>query len=190
MVYVQKLIVCGSGGVGKTSIVRRYVESKFSAGYLITLGMEPSNRKIDITNNGKTFTVIQQIWDVAGQKRFQSLSEVYFKGASGALLVFDLTNSRTLTDLRGWQSEIIDKVGSIPMFLLGNKSDLKDHISVRKRDIKEIIHEYGVSKYLITSALLDQCVTEAFHLLSTEILRNEKVITIKRKRRSFLKSFR
>ncbi len=177
MVYSLKLIVCGAGGVGKTGIVRRYVENKFDAGYVLTLGMETCNQKIDIENSGNSITVALQIWDVAGQKHFQSLREVYFKGATGALLVFDLTKSRTLTDLREWHSEINEKVGPIPMLLIGNKSDLKEHIRVKKRDIKEITNEYGVSKYLVTSALLNQHVTEAFHLLTTEILKNEKIIT-------------
>lgn len=176
MVYVQKLIICGSGGVGKTSIVRRYVENKFDAGYLLTLGMEPSNQKIEIMNNGKPITVIQQIWDVAGQRRFQSLREVYFRGASGALLVFDLTKSKSLTQLREWHAEIISRVGLIPMLLIGNKSDLKDHLTVQDRDIKEIIPEYNSSKYFVTSALLNEGITEAFHELTTRILKNEKII--------------
>ncbi len=179
MVYTLKLIVCGAGGVGKTSIVRRYVENKFSAGYLLSLGMEPSNRTIDVNFDGQTISISQQIWDVAGQKRFRFVRELYFSGASGALLIFDLTKSNTLTELREWHSQIKEKVGSIPMILMGNKSDLKDHISINNDDLeKNFIQEFGVLKYFASSALLGKGISEAFYFLTSEIVKNKKIITI------------
>ncbi|MHA2105530.1 MAG: Rab family GTPase [Candidatus Hodarchaeales archaeon] len=177
MMYSLKLIVCGSGGVGKTSIVRRYVENKFSAGYLLTLGMEPSNRTINIKIDNKTYSINQQIWDVAGQKRFQFVRKLYFSGASGALLVFDLTKPNTLTELREWRAEILDRVGPIPMLLIGNKSDLKNHISINNNDLENIfIPEYGVQKYVMTSALLDKGISEAFNFLTSHILKIKNII--------------
>ena len=95
-----KLIVCGTGGVGKTSLIRRYVENKFEENYLMTLGMDPTNTAIEVDfGNGKTVPVNLIIYDVAGQDRFQSLREVFFRGAHGALLVFDLTRPETLDEL-------------------------------------------------------------------------------------------
>jgi small GTP-binding protein len=173
--YHLKIIVCGAGGVGKTAIVRRYVEDRFEHNYLVTVGMEPSNKIIEVPDGAKTEKVSLLIFDVAGQERFQTLREVFFRGAHGAFLVFDLTRPKSIDSLLDWYRQILDRVGEIPIILLGNKSDLEEQISVEQAEIDtEIIPRFRALKYYPTSAFLNNNITEAFKLIAVEALKRSK----------------
>ena len=168
--YHMKIIVCGAGAVGKTSIVRRFVENKFDFNYLLTVGMEPSNRKLEV--DGHLVNLI--LFDVAGQERFQTLRDVFFRKASGALLVFDLTRAETLDDLYEWKEQIDNRLGKdrIPNVLIGNKADLHDKIQIDYETLEDtIIPHFKPVKYLETSAYLNQNVHEAFSIVTSEVLK-------------------
>jgi small GTP-binding protein len=171
--YHLKIIVCGAGAVGKTSLVRRYVEDKFEFNYLLTVGMDPSNRLIEVDD----VLVNLVIFDVAGQKRFQTLREVFFRKAHGAILVFDLTRSETLDELEEWKNQIDERLGEIPLILVGNKSDLEDQIQIDYVSLEDtIIPEFKPFKYLETSAYQDINVRETFSLITKEILSQKGII--------------
>ncbi|MHA1969392.1 MAG: Rab family GTPase [Candidatus Hodarchaeales archaeon] len=171
--YHLKIIVCGAGAVGKTSLVRRYVEDKFEFNYLLTVGMDPSNRLIEVDD----VLVNLVIFDVAGQKRFQTLREVFFRKAHGAILVFDLTRSETLDELEEWKHQIDERLGEIPLILVGNKSDLEDQIQIDYESLEDtIIPEFKPLKYLETSAYQDKNVRETFSLITKEILSQKGII--------------
>jgi small GTP-binding protein len=171
--YHLKIIVCGAGAVGKTSLVRRYVEDKFEFNYLLTVGMDPSNRLIELGD----ILVNLVIYDVAGQKRFQALRNVFFRKANGAILVFDLTRSETLDELEEWKQQIDERLGKIPLILVGNKSDLEDRIRIDYEFLEDkVIPEYNPIKYLETSAYQDQNVRETFTLLTREILKQKGIL--------------
>ena len=175
--YHLKIIVCGAGAVGKTSIVRRYVEDKFEFNYLLTVGLDPSNRRIEI--DGILINLI--IFDVAGQKRFQTLRDVFFRKANGALLVFDLTRPETLDELYEWKLQIDNRLGKdrIPTILVGNKSDLEDMIQIDYGLLEdEVIPDFGPIKYLETSAYQDENIRETFSILTKEILKRQGILTI------------
>ncbi|MHA2340001.1 MAG: Rab family GTPase [Candidatus Hodarchaeales archaeon] len=166
--YFLKFIICGAGGVGKTAIVRRYVQNKFDHNYLLTVGMEPSNKVLDF-KDGKTCNML--IYDVAGQERFQTLREVFFRGANGALLVFDLTRDRTVDDLSTWYRQILDRLGQIPIILIGNKSDLDKKREVTEEVILEkLVPKFKALKYYETSAFTNQNIKEAFFELTEACL--------------------
>lgn len=173
--YHLKIIVCGAGAVGKTSLIRRYVEDKFEFNYLITVGLDPSNRFIEINN-----TLINLIiFDVAGQKRFQSLRDVFFRKANAAILVFDLTRPDTLDELYEWKEQIDNRLGKdqIPNILIGNKSDLEDMIKVDYEALEDtVIPEFKSIKYLESSAYLDQNVREIFTLITKETLKRQGIL--------------
>jgi len=171
--YHLKLIVCGAGAVGKTSLVRRYVNDKFEFNYLLTVGMDPSNRLIELDD----MLVDLLIYDVAGQKRFQTLRDVFFRNAHGALLVFDLTRSETLDELAEWKIQIDERSGNIPTMLIGNKSDLDDQINIDYSNLEDnVIPEFKPIKYLETSALIDKNIRKAFTLLTREILKQKGIL--------------
>ena len=171
----MKIIVCGTGAVGKTSIVRRFVEDKFDFNYLLTVGMEPSNRRLEVENH----LVNLIIFDVAGQDRFMTLRDVFFRKANGALMVFDLTRSETLDDLYEWKKQIDDRLGAdkIPTVLIGNKADLDDSIQLDYGALEDnVIPHFKPLEYLETSAYLDQNVHKAFSLLSKEIMKRQGIL--------------
>jgi small GTP-binding protein len=173
--YHMKIIVCGSGAVGKTSLVRRFVEDKFEFNYLLTVGMEPSNRKLEVENH----LVNLIIFDVAGQERFMTLRDVFFRKASGALMVFDLTRPKTLDDLQEWKRQIDERLGTdkIPNVLIGNKSDLEDSIQLDYGELEDnVIPQFKPLKYLETSAYLDQNVHKAFSMLTKEIMKRQGIL--------------
>lgn len=176
--YYFKIIICGEGGVGKTSLIRRYVENKFEENYLMTLGMDPTNTAVEVEyEKGKILPVNLILYDVAGQERFQSLHEVFFRGAHGALLVFDLTRPETLENLEKWYANLHDYAGKVPTILIGNKSDLEDEIAIDYASLEDkIMPAFNCIKYIETSAYLDSNVYQAFHEMSIGILKNRKII--------------
>ena len=173
--YHMKIIVCGTGAVGKTSLVRRFVDDKFEFNYLLTVGMEPSNRKLEVENH----LVNLIIFDVAGQDRFMTLRDVFFRKANGALMVFDLTRPETLDDLYEWKQQIDERLGTdrIPTVLIGNKSDLEDSIQLDYGALEDnVIPHFKPLEYLETSAYLDQNVHKSFSILTKEIMKRQGIL--------------
>lgn len=173
--YHLKIIVCGGGAVGKTSIVRRYVEDKFEFNYLLTIGLDPTNRLLEV--EGILINLI--IFDVAGQKRFQTLRDVFFRKANGALLVFDLTRADTLDELYEWKTQIDERLGKdrIPCILVGNKSDLDNMIQIDYAHLEDkVIPDFKPIKYLETSAYQDENIRECFSFLTKEILKRQDIL--------------
>ena len=98
-----KLVLMGKGGVGKTSLVNRYVHQRFSQNYMQTLGQDVFSKKLSINNN----QVVVQIYDIAGQERFESFRPVYLQGADLGLAIFDLTIPGTIAELKNnWLPEL------------------------------------------------------------------------------------
>ena len=122
---VLKIVVLGEAATGKTSIVRRYCEGTFLSGYKTTIGSDFYVKSLHI-NDGRINDVILSIWDLAGENRFAFMMETFMKGAKGALLVFDLSRKRTFIKLADWLQMLQRSAGSIPLILIGNKSDLID----------------------------------------------------------------
>jgi len=173
--YHMKIIVCGTGAVGKTSLVRRFVEDKFEFNYLLTIGMEPSNRKLEVENQ----LVNLIIFDVAGQDRFMTLRDVFFRKASGAIMVFDLTRPETLDDLYEWKQQIDERLGTdnIPIVLIGNKSDLEDSIQLDYGALEDnVIPHFKPLEYIETSAYLDKNVHKSFSILTKEIMKRQGIL--------------
>lgn len=93
--YLIKLILIGSSGVGKTSILTQFADNKFSENYLTTIGVDFRFKTIKIDNKNVKF----QIWDTAGQERFRTITSAYYKGADGIIMVYDVTDPSTLEDI-------------------------------------------------------------------------------------------
>lgn len=170
--YNLKIIVCGEGAVGKTSIVRRFIENKFEHRYLLTVGMEPSNKIIEVKGpNGEKIKINLLIYDVAGQKRFQLMREIFFRGANGAILVFDITRPiDTIEGLLEWNEQVKERAGDIPKVLVGNKIDVKEEFDFMTEDIADLIPKFECDHYIETSAAKGEQIEDIFEKLTKDIL--------------------
>jgi len=171
--YRFKVIVIGSMGAGKTSIISRFVRNDFSDNYQSTVGVDFGHKIIEKDRNTK---VHLQIWDVAGQERFGSVTTHYYRGAVGALLVFDITNETSWNAIFKWKNDLDSKLDkAIPILLLANKSDLvRDPSDMIVPD--SVIDDWvkanranGVVGWLKTSALKNENITLAMNKMVDSI---------------------
>lgn len=154
----------GSPAVGKTSLVRRFVQGMFSDEYLTTIGVK-IDRKI-VRVGSQEITLI--LWDLAGDDAFQPLKTSYMRGMAGYLLVADGTRKSTIDHAVSLQERIESMHGNLPFILLINKHDLKD-----QWDLEDgLAHALRARGWMIleTSALADEGVAEAFSILSEHML--------------------
>ena len=168
MAKLLKVITAGDGGVGKTTLLYRYVEGRFLAETKITLGVEFFLKELKF----KGETIILQVWDFGGQDHFRPLLENYSLGAKGALLLFDLTRPSSLEKIEQWVEICRGKNPGIPIIFLGTKLDLTDSITVDDKFARGFPKQYGFFKYLKISSKTGHNVNLAFTLLTKEILRN------------------
>ncbi len=113
-----KILLLGDGAVGKTSLVRRFVEQKFDDRYIATIGVNVKKKRLpDLGLN-------MMVWDIYGQKMNKDLHASNYSGADGAIIVYDLTRPDTFLNVDDWISEVFSITGKIPFVILGNKLDL------------------------------------------------------------------
>ena len=130
-IFEAHIVTLGNGQVGKTSIILRYIDDRFSLNYLSTIGIDSKIKKI-IMPNGEQIKV--KISDTAGQERFRSIASNYLKKANGILLVYDITSHESFSDINKWLQEINKNECNKPMVLIGNKCDLNDQREVPKEE--------------------------------------------------------
>jgi len=122
-----KVIILGDSAVGKTSLLQRYVEKKFDHRHKATIGADFLIKELDI--NGTTVTL--QIWDTAGQDRFQTLGSAFYRGADACFLVFDITSQQSFSHINAWKDEFAIQAGEDKVYaLIGNKCDMEDQRQV------------------------------------------------------------
>ena len=119
--YDLKVVTLGSGGVGKTSIIERFVSDKFSEDTQQTLGASFSTKIIEI--DGKLVRL--NMWDTAGQERYRALNRLYYKEANACILVFDIGDRESLEELRYWIRELAQHDENVLTFIAANKCDLR-----------------------------------------------------------------
>lgn len=185
MSYRGKVILCGEPGVGKTSLLVRYVDDKFSEQYHQTIGANFLIKEIDLTNiiNNLSFKSPElkkdikekgfklYFWDIGGQQDKLFSNEYYFVQAIGAMVVFNLNDLSSFNNLDFWISKLKEVSGDIPFIIVGNKTDLKRNVT--KQIINKKVKNVGV-KYFETSAKLNENVDKAFESLSIQILNKLK----------------
>lgn len=171
-----KVLILGESGVGKTSVLKRYVNNKYSSQYKATIGVSFMTKEIYINN----IQITLQIWDTAGQERFQSLSNTFYRGADCCILVHDITNARTLYSLETWKNKILDFVPpheqkSFPFILLSNKSDLADKMNiVTEKQISDWCKENQNIPHFKVSAKDGTDINFAFQTIVEQVVINDK----------------
>ena len=163
--YKFKIVIVGDSGVGKTNLVKRFIQNTFSSNTLATVGVEFYSNTYSI--NDKLIKI--EMWDTAGQERYKSITSAYYKGAMGALLVYDVTNQASFNNIERWYNEIRDfSSKDIQIIMIGNKTDLKDNIVITTEMSQNKAADLEIP-VVETSALNASNVKVAFHLLIKEI---------------------
>ena len=167
-----KLILIGDSYVGKSNILLKYLKNQFNENSKTTIGVEFGTKNIIINNK----RIKIQIWDTAGQERYRSITSAYYKGAKGALIVYDITRKNTFDNIDKWITDLkLNDDKNICIIILGNKSDLIDKREINKNDgIKKA--EMYKTAFLETSALNGDNISKAFDELIEQIVINNKNI--------------
>ncbi|MFW9947037.1 MAG: Rab family GTPase [Candidatus Odinarchaeota archaeon] len=167
--FKLKVLLTGAAAVGKTSLVQRFIKNRFAANYKLTVGVDILTKDVEF-RSGEIATL--SIWDIGGQQRFEFIRSTFYKGAAGALLVFDLTREQTYTETRKWLTEIRQFAGeNIPFVLIGNKADLLADVGiVIDRNEASSYAEKEKSIYIETSAKTGVNVDSAFTELTRRII--------------------
>ncbi|MGM0510461.1 MAG: Rab family GTPase [Thermoplasmatota archaeon] len=163
--FKRKVVLLGDGAVGKTSLVRRYVEQKFSDEYIATIGANFKKKTLEYKDEDIVLNLI--IGDLLGQKGFQNTQKANMRGASGALLVSDLTREKTLKSIPDYWIPLLEEVlgEAPPIVFLANKADLIDmddeDAKQFRNELLDLSEEHG-AKFFFTSAKTGENVEQAF----------------------------
>lgn len=167
MMSMQIVVLIGDSGVGKSNLVSRFTRNEFNLESKSTIGVEFTTRSIQVD----TKTIKAQIWDTAGQERYRAITSAYYRGAVGALLVYDISKHQTYENVGRWLKELRDHADTnIVVMLVGNKSDLRHLRAVPTEEAKQFAAENGLS-FIETSALDASNVELSFQRILTEIYR-------------------
>ncbi|XP_076024837.1 ras-related protein Rab-38 [Genypterus blacodes] len=183
--YLFKILVIGELGVGKTSIIKRYVHQIFSQHYRATIGVDFALKVLQWNHD----TVIRlQLWDIAGQERYGNMTRVYYREAVGAVVVFDVTRASTFDAVLKWKDDLDSKVTlnhgkPVPTVLLANKSD---QVSLQQPKLDSFCRENGFVGWFETSAKENTNIEEAARCLVQHILANEENTVIDSEPGSFV----
>ena len=165
--YKLKVVIVGDSGVGKSNLIKRFTTNEFNENSKATVGVEFLSKSYKI--NDKIFKI--EMWDTAGQERYKSITAAYYKGAKGALLVYDTTSAQSFENIDKWLSEIKEKTNKdIKLIIVGNKIDLVDQKVVSTEHALAKAKEWNIP-LMETSAKDATNVTEAFHDLLKEMYR-------------------
>lgn len=160
-----KIVIAGNGGVGKSSLLHRYVAGRFNRSYSVTIGADFASREVDLEDE----TIRLVIWDLAGQRRFRVVRDGFYCGAKVVILVFDITNPESWEDLSLWEEEVSQQVPGAQIVIVGNKTDL-DHERVIPHNLAYVWakkRRYGyVESSCATGAGVDDLFVGIAHLVT------------------------
>eukprot|EP01029_Cantina_marsupialis_P022695 TRINITY_DN554_c0_g1_i1.p1 TRINITY_DN554_c0_g1~~TRINITY_DN554_c0_g1_i1.p1 ORF type:complete len:214 (-),score=45.98 TRINITY_DN554_c0_g1_i1:186-827(-) len=163
--FLFKTVLIGDSGVGKSNLLSRFTRDAFNLESRTTIGVEFATKSVEI--DGKV--VKAQIWDTAGQERFRAITSAYYRGAVGALLVYDISKHSTFENCEVWLNELRDHAdANIVVTLVGNKCDLRHMRAVSNEEAIAFATKHNLA-FIETSALDSTHVSTAFQRILTEI---------------------
>lgn len=156
--YLYKIVLVGDSGVGKSNLLTRFTKNEFNYKSSTTIGVEFSTRTVEVQNK----KIKAQVWDTAGQERFRAITNAFYRGAVGALLVYDITKHESYTNVENWLKELREHGDSkMVHMLVGNKSDLKHLRAVPTEEAASFAEKNNLS-FIEASALDSNNVDTAF----------------------------
>ena len=158
----KKVLLVGNFGVGKTSLIRRFVNNEFSEDYISTIGVRVSTKEVKINNQ----LLKLLIWDVAGTQNDEKVPKAYFLGASAAMFVFDLTREETYLEINKYLESIRELSGLKKITIVGNKKDL-----LNASELETVLSKIEITVDFVASAKQDENVEDAFKLLGEQSLK-------------------
>ncbi|XP_072917431.1 ras-related protein Rab-11A-like isoform X1 [Hemitrygon akajei] len=165
--FVFKVVLIGESGVGKSNLLSRFTRNEFNHDSRTTIGVEFSTRTVTVDG----VAVKTQIWDTAGLERYRAITSAYYRGAVGALLVYDISKHQTYENVERWLTELLDNAdNNLVVMLVGNKSDLSDIRTVPIDEAMTFAEKHQML-FMETSALDSTNVEPAFQSVITEIFR-------------------
>ena len=168
--FKLKIVVVGDSGVGKTNLIRRFIQDDFQSNSKATVGVEFFSKSFKMNDN--VFKI--EIWDTAGQERYKSITAAYYKGAKGGLVVYDVTSKTSFDNVDNWVSEIKEKASTdMKTMMIGNKIDLKDERAVSTEEALEKAKLLELP-LMEASALDSTNVKQAFYDLLKEMYKEVK----------------
>ncbi|RLE79853.1 MAG: GTP-binding protein [Thermoprotei archaeon] len=164
-----KIVLCGEGGVGKTSIAHRFTKGVFYEVMKITVGIEHFTKVLEV--NGKHVNLV--LWDLGGEERFRFLAPVFLRGARGGVFVFDVTREDTFLKIDEWYSIYRKYVGNAPAVLVGNKIDLEEFRVIFREHAEDYAKSRGFIGYYEVSAKNNLNIEKPFIELVKHIISEE-----------------
>jgi len=169
-----KISIIGDGGVGKTSLIKKFTKGTFEKDYIQTIGAHFSRYDIEI--DGDLVNLI--FWDIAGQDDFKFLHPLFYRESKGCIIVFSLEENdlgeESFNHIENWHKELKKYCSDIPVVLFANKVDLIEDVNLIKPKIQDIIRERKFLGYFLTSAKTGQGVHEAFNVIIEKLYNRNK----------------
>ncbi|KAK2198149.1 bifunctional P-loop containing nucleoside triphosphate hydrolase/Small GTP-binding protein domain/Small GTPase [Babesia duncani] len=164
--YLFKIVLIGDSNVGKSNLLARFVKGRFRLDSKSTIGVEFATKNVEL-KNGKIAKA--QIWDTAGQERYRAITSAYYRGAVGAVVVYDIACKQSFYNVSRWLSELHDHADpNIVIALVGNKSDLTHLREVSTEDGQNLSNEHRL-QFFETSCLNNENIEQAFEALFGQI---------------------
>lgn len=170
--FIKKIVICGDNQVGKTSMIRRFIDNSFKMSYKPTLGIDILEKNIEI--NEET-AVNFFIWDIDGQiQNMTPYRKKFYKGAEGVFLIFDMTSKQSFLNIKKWLKDLSElESKGFPIIVIGNKIDLDEEIAVSKEEIAVLAEELGL-EIIEASAKTGENVEEIFMYMSALVISQDK----------------
>lgn len=174
--YLFKILIIGDSGVGKSCLLLRFANDRFEHSFLTTIGVDFNIKTIEMDNK----VIKMQIWDTAGQERFQTITRSYYRGSHGIIVVYDVTNADSFTNVKHWIREA-QQYGNenVNMLLVGNKCDLTADRFVSTEQGQAFAQSVGID-FMETSAKTSHNVDLAFIAMAAQIKGRMKLPTMKK----------
>jgi Ras-related protein Rab-7A len=173
---IYKICILGDGGVGKTTLVNKFITGLFQDNLKITIGVNFYVKKFDYNE----YNITLQLWDLAGEDRFRFILPSYLLGAAGAIFMYDITRYSSFKNFFTWMDIFKDcslkNQNKIPMIMVGGKSDLESKRAVDKEEVFKVVQSNNILDYLECSAKTGDNVDQIFHKITEIIMKKQELI--------------